>query len=321
MAQPPRPPQGKGITQAPRSPASASTAVKVSPVDPNEQKRRIIEQRAARFSLGALLDALHDLGYHKEQIEFRSHATHTHQASVVSKVEWSDSPQRRVIVTLNLGLLSSQSLLPSYFRAAMDAQREGTLTDFLNFFAHRLLRGSVDAQFPERDESLFSDWNKTIGQVRSLLGIRSLSTVHAVFSQLYPELEVATLRTTLQRPVHTRGIQVGGWAIGDGAVLGAVAHVPVSAICVKLLSDEGMTGNGVPWAKEASERLHRQIFPLLARHGVYLEVSLILRDQRSFMVLRPNQFLGYSPLYSGPATGPQPRSVRTVILWSGAVPT
>ncbi|MBL8632673.1 MAG: type VI secretion system baseplate subunit TssG [Myxococcales bacterium] len=317
MPQPPRPP--KDIVKGPRS-AQAGIAAPV-PESVFDRKRRIISERAVRFSLGALLDALHELGYQSDQIEFRSHATQTHQAAVVSKVEWSETPQRRVIVTLNLGLLSSQSLLPSYFRAALDAQHEGTLTDFLNFFAHRLLRGSVEAQFPERDPSLFADFTQTVGQLRSLLGIRSLSTVHFVFSQLYPELEVSIARTTLQRPVRTRGIQVGTWSIGSGAVLGAVAFVPVSAIAIKLLSDDAVTGNGTPWAKEASERLLKQVFPLLARHGVYLEVSLILRDQRSFMVLRPNQFLGYVPLYSGPSPSMQPRSARTIILWSGEVPT
>lgn len=319
MPQPPSPPHAKGVAKGVRSTQPLATEPSKEAV--LERKRRIISERAVRFSLGALMDALHELGYHSEQIEFRSHATQTHQAAVVSSVAWSDAPQRRVIVTLNLGLLSSQSLLPSYFRAALDAQHEGTLTDFLNFFAHRLLRGSVEAQFPERDPSLFSDFSQTVRQLRSLLGIRSLSTVHAVFSQLYPELEVSIARTTLQRPVRTRGVQVGSWAIGNGAVLGAVAFVPVSAISIKLLSDEAITGNGTPWAKEASERLSKYVFPLLARHGVYLEVSLILRDQRSFMVLRPNQFLGYSPLYSGPSTGPQPRSARTIILWSGEVPT
>ena len=52
-----------------------------------------------------------------------------------------------------------------------------------------------------------------------------------------------------------------------------------------------------------------------------LEVALILRDQQTFMILGPNQFLGYVPLYGGAGAAPHIRSARTIILWSGEVPS
>ena len=280
----------------------------------------VIVARASDFDLGALLDALQSIGYQDDDIEFRSHATQVHQSTVVMAVAFVRSGRPRAIVTLNISLLGPQSLLPSYFQRVMDRQQDGSLASFLNFFAHRLLRSSAQGQFPERDATLFADWGHTLSQLRSCLGVRALSTIHWVFSHLYPELGVSVKRTSMMRAVRSREVRVGAWAIGDGAVLGAVAQVPVAGVAVKLLSDELLTGSGQPWARAASERLHQQIFPLLARHGLHLEVSLILRDQKSYMLLRPNQFLGFVPLHSGDVKKPPLRSARTILLWSDEVP-
>lgn len=315
MAAPLQP--GAGLLRTP--PASSQTPRRPAAVVDPVRLEAAITARARHFALGALIDALHSIGYADEQIEFRSHATSTHQDCVVESVQFSRSP-RRATVVLNLGLLSPQSLLPSYFRAVIDTQSESGLLDFLGFFAHRLLRGSVNSQHPERNEEYFPDWQSTLAQLRSLLGMRSLSTVHSVFALCYPELGVSVERTLMSRPVRTRGVRLGRWALGDGAVLGELAQVPVAGIAVRLFCDEPLTYCGRPWAREAEERLHAQIFPVLAHYGLYLRVSLILRDQRSFFVLRPDEFLGYAPLYGGPQAA-APRSVRTIILWNDEVPS
>ena len=129
----------------------------------------------------------------------------------------------------------------------------------------------------------------------------------------------------LERPVRTRGLVLSQWMIGDGSVLGGLAKAPVSAIGITLYCDEPETGLGDPWAREADRRLREEIFPLLQAHGLFLEVSLVFRDQSTFMVLAPKQFLGYEPLSSGaeqptPPFELPPRNSRTVILFSGEVP-
>lgn len=303
-----------------RLPAPSASASATAPALDRERMEAAIMARARRFSLGALLDALHAIGYSDDDIELRSHATSTHRDSVVDSVRFAHSP-RRATVVLNLGLLAPQSMLPSYFQAQLSSQGEGGLSEFLGFFAHRLLRGSAVSQHPERNPDYFSDWRSTLSQLLSMLGLRSLSAVHWVFALSYPELGVSVQRTTMTRPVRTRGVRLGRWAIGDGAVLGEVAQVPVSGIAVKLLSDEPVTHYGQPWARAADERLHEQVFPVLAHYGLYLHVSLILRDQRNFLVLRPNEFLGYTPLYGGPQAATPGRSVRTIILWNDEVPS
>lgn len=303
------------LPAAPAAPASPAAAV----LD-REPMEAAIVARARRFALGALLDALHAIGYTDDDIELRSHATATHRTSVVDSIRFEGSP-RRATVVLNLGLLAPQSILPSYFQEQLANQGEGGLAEFLGFFAHRLLRSSVRSQHPERNPDYFPDWRSTLLQLRSMLGLRSLSAVHWVFALCYPELGVSVQRTTMTRPVRSRGVRLGRWAIGDGAVLGEVAQVPVAGIAVKLFSDEPMTHYGQPWARAAGERLYAQVFPVLSHYGLHLHVSLILRDQRNFLVLRPNEFLGYTPLYGGPQAPPPGRSVRTIILWNDEVPS
>jgi hypothetical protein len=262
----------------------------------------MIVQEARRFDLAALIDLLHSLGYDEDAIELRSHQTTLQQSAVVDAVRFDIAPIRRVVITVNLGWLAPQSALPNYFRKALQGEYEEDAASFLNFFSHHLLRASSASAFPERDAATLSDWGRSRSQLRSLLGPRSLSTLHWVFSLCFPEMEVSVKRTILQRTLRTRGMVIGEWLIGDGATCGGLAQVPVAAIAVTLLCDEPHSGTAKPWAIEAKDRLTDDVFPALAVAGLFLHVVLVLRDQSSFMVLQPAQYLGYEPLKGPPET-------------------
>lgn len=315
----PRPGAGSAGKGGP--PRATQPAPRVEPESRSERMQRAISQRARRFGLSALLDALHALEYTDEEIQFVSHATTAHQASLIQAVHFATPPQRRVRVVLNLGLLAPQSPLPSYFQQVMERQSEGALTGFLNFFAHHLLSQSVRGQFPERSADLLPNWSQSIRDVRSLVGLRTTYALHWIFDHLFPELGVAVQRLVMARTVNTRGMRLGPWALGDGGTLGGQADVPVSGISIKLFADEPVSGAGEPWPKEAERRLQEQVLPLLAGHGIHMQVALVLRDQQNFLVLRPREYLGYVPLYSGPTAKLPTRSARTIILWNGEVPS
>lgn len=295
----------------------------------SEQQARIADS-ARRYDLAALVAALRGLGYGDEAIELRSNQTTRHQASVVEQVEFHDQPRPRAIITVNLSLLSPQSPLPTYFQRILDQQADSSLAAFLNFFSHRLLRADIIGMFPERNPDLFTDFGRTKRQLLSLLGLRSPSTAHWLFEAVFPELEVAVRRTLLSRPVRTHGMVLGEWAIGDGTVCGGLATAPVSALGVTLFCDEVTDPSGEAWARSADRRLHEQLFPHLGSQGLFMEVALVFRDQSTFMVLAPKQYLGYEPLHPGekPTEGsaegskdPSARTSRTVILFSGEVPS
>lgn len=273
---------------------------------------------APGYDLAALVIALRGLGYPDEAIEFRSNHSAVRQTTVVDSLEFRAPPQRGAVITVNLSLLGPQSPLPAYFQKVLAQQADSSLAAFLNFFSHRLVRSDIAGMFPERDPRLFPDFTRTKRQLLSLLGLRSPSTLHWLFQAVFPELEVAVRRTVLQRPVHTRGMVIGQWSLGDGSVFGGLATAPVSAVGVTLFCDDPLTLEGEPWAHAADHRLRDRLLPRLAAHGLFLEIALVLRDQSTFLILAPQQFLGYEPLYSG-EDPPVGRTSRTIILFSGEV--
>lgn len=292
-------------------------------------QRAAIERRTAaearRFELPALFELLFFLGYRKEEITLESHRTTLQQSAVVESVHFAPPPLRRVTVTVNLGWLGPQTALPVYFQRILEQDQGERAERLLSFFSQTLLRAGLVGSFPDRDSRLFVDFDRTRHQLRSLLGARSLSTVHWVFAQTFPELEVGVQRTILLRPLRTRGMVLGDWALGDGMALGGLAQVPVSAIAVTLHCNEPTDGLRTAWAVEAERRLHRECFPSLRSPGLFLRVLLLIRDQSSFMVLREHQYLGYEALSGAPSELPAPTArtgklVRTTVLWSGEVP-
>lgn len=280
-----------------------------------------ITRAAPRFELAALIDLLHKLDYNEADIEYQSHQTTVHQSTVIAAIQFHRVPRRYVVITVNHSLLAPQTALPTYFWKILEQQQDESLTEFLNFFCHHLIKASGAGTFPERNIALFTHWQRSRSQLRSLLGPRSLSTIHWVFGLVFPEMEVAVKRTVLQRSLRTRGMVLGSWVIGDGAACGGIAQVPVGGVLITLICDEPSSPTGRPWADAAMQRLHDAAFPPLAAHGLFLQVILVLRDQRSFLMLQPNQYLGYEPLAPGFASvAPRSKVARTIVLWSGEVP-
>ncbi len=292
----------------------------ITPTRAEIEKR--IEQQAYKFDLSALHDLLRHLGYEEADIEYRSHDTLVHQCSVVGGVTFHKVPRRRVVVLLNLGWLGPQSALPNYFRMILAEQQDDSFSEFLGLFCHRMFRSGIVASFPERDPAIFRNWPRALQQLRCLLGLRSTYTTHWVFSQVFPELEVAVSRTILEREMRSSGMELGTWELGDGSVGGGISKVPVSAVAIQLFADQLTCGTGEPWSSEAMRRIEEHVLPALAAHGSFLEVKLVLRDQSSFMILQPHQYLGYEPIKGGPRQTSAPaKSARTIVLFQGEVPS
>ena len=67
-----------------------------------------------RFDPKSILILLTYLGYDLDEILFCSHFTYSSQSRLIEQIEFKKNP-KKVIITLNLGLLGGQSLLPDYF--------------------------------------------------------------------------------------------------------------------------------------------------------------------------------------------------------------
>ena len=282
----------------------------------------VVEERIQgsikRFDVPALLDALHAAGYRDDQIEFRSHPTTVHQSHLVHAIEFQPAPDRRAIITVNLGLRSLQTPLPSFFLQAMHgapagAGDDGTLGEFLACFDHLLLRARFAGIYPERDPAVLPEWDRTAHDRLRLLRLASPQTVHWLFRGLYPELEVTVRRQTARQRIATPLLRLGAATLGDGTAVGGWAAVPVGGLEVRLFADESICPTGQPWAAEAQRRFDQHLRPLLAETQLTLSLLLVLRDQSAFARTVPQSHLGFEPLHGAED------ATQQLVLFSGTV--
>lgn len=257
--------------------------------------QRKISRKAKEFDIFPLLILLTMMGYRKDNILFKSHPSFSSQPSLIHDIEFHESPIRRVVISVNLGLLSAQTPLPSYFMKKMD---EGivdadSFVDFVGFMDDQIVGGYILSIYPEINPALYPDWRLAKRNFNRLLNFRSCSTLHWLFELVFPELGVKAEKAILQRSLQTNHIVLGRSMLDGHSVFGKKTRVPVHGIRVTLMADEEYTGSGQPWAREIRVRMEEFIFPFLKSVGIDLEVILVIRSQRSWAKLHPGSYLGY----------------------------
>lgn len=296
-----------------RQPEIQSRAIDLPQSESERRKfQRAMVARASDFSLPALMALLSAMGYGEETVEFRSNLTTLHQPSLIASIEFAESQQ--VVVTLNIGLLASQSPLPNYVFQYMEAQTRTALLDFFGFCAHHLLRQVAKGQ---RWHSANQEQRESARQVLCLLGRKSTSTLHWVVSQAFPELTVHVAPGQKQVAVRSPTIRLGMTTFGDGSSFGGCSSVRLPRISVTLLAQESRCRTGEHWHSEATRRLASWVLPRLLDQELYLSVVLILCDAESWLELgRPRQ-LGVEP-FRVPATW-KLASTRRIPIFAGEV--
>jgi hypothetical protein len=283
-----------------------------SPMESSPSIEARITERIHCFDLPALLDVLKTCGYTGDQIEYRSHRSLLSHGHLVQAISFEHTPRRRVVITVNLGLLSTQSPLPSFFFKAMDQIAHDRLEDFLGYFDHHLLRARLAGYSPERDEALVGD--KAVAEDRlQVLRPKCPSSLHWLCTRIFPEAEVKVRRTTQRKSFPSAGLRLGSTTLGVGSAVGGFATIPQSGMEVSLYLDDPLAGDGTPWAFEARRRLDSQLLPRLEDGTLFLTVALTLRGHFSHAALKNNSHLAYDPLVGGPERD------HTVILFSGNV--
>ena len=277
--------------------------------------KRKISDEIHRFDFISIILLLQMMGYHQDQIFFRSDYSLCSQPSLLADIEFRDVPAAQVIIHVNLGLLSVQSTIPSYFFKKLD---QGVIdseafTDFLAFFDQHLLRKYVLSLYPEINPEVFPDWKLAKSQFAGMLKLRSCSTLHWLFSLIFPELGVRAEKALLSRKLEGDGVVLGKASLDGSCVFSKRAGAPVHGLRVTLTSDEERTNMDVPWPREISERMESMIFPLLRRVGIDLEVFLIIRSRTSWARLHPESYLGYDMLKGGKV------QLRRVPVYSGCL--
>lgn len=225
----------------------------------------------------------------------------------------------RVIVTVNLGLLSCRSPLPSYFDALL--ARFGTrepLMELIHLLDRSLLRDRLHADRPDRMFHASGDasggaWGTAERDLLRLNGLASLSGLDWLFRQVFPDLGVCVRRVPGEHRVLSAAARIGHAALGQCA-FGSVASVNVTDVEVALLCREALSRKGEAWIHEARERLLARVFPALGEARMHLTVALLLFDQTAYAHFADDSYVGYDPLRGGPAVA------RRVVLFHGPIP-
>jgi hypothetical protein len=286
---------------------------------PQDAARLLAEARVAReaheFDLVPLLDLLLHMGYRPEEFVFQSHFTHVSQPGLVHSVEFRGEPIRQVVITVNLGLLDPKGPLPSYFTKLLEHGNidEQAFLRFLHFFDHFVIRNFLKSVYPESDPAIHKDWEGTKRHYLSLLGLRSTSTLHAIFQGIFPELGVFVGRGSIGRDLTVECLRLGSGVLGRTS-LGARSTVPVTAAEVTLYCEEEYTEQGRPWADEIQRRLASTIFPILRDAGLDLMLTLVIWSQRGWAQLKPGSYLGFDRIRGGEARR------RVVVIHRGQIP-
>lgn len=233
-------------------------------------------------------------GFAREEVLFESNPEPVAGGALIEAVTFFGEPARRVVVTLNWGLLGPDALLPSYFlEIAEQARDPDALFDFLRFFDHRLLERALTALHPEEDRGLFADFERAKGFYFRMLGLGSVATLQWLFQHYFPELRARVTRQPFRNATSIHALRTGSSHLDGTAVLGKVYEADAAGLRVELLADEEVNDVGVAWPHVVRDRLSNQLLPLLAPFRMQLLVSLTVLVHASWIRLAPEGYLGY----------------------------
>jgi hypothetical protein len=235
-----------------------------------------------------------------------------------ARLAGEDAP---VTVTVNLGLLSCRSPLPSYFqRLLRDASMHEPLVELLRIIDRNLLRARLTCDRPER---IVAQWPEVTKDLLRIHGLDSLVGLCWLFRHVFPELEVQVERTAEQLRVPYAAARLGSSELGS-ASFGWMTRIDVHDFQVTLTCEESLQRPQVPWLEEVRRRLRAIVFPALEPVCMNLTIVLELRDDDAVAVLHdgdgpaPESYLGQDPL-GRPGGGGLP--ARKVVLYRGLLPS
>ncbi len=256
------------------------------------QKR--IAQKIKSFDICALLKLLLELGYEMEDIYFQSNADSSSRASLCENIFFSEEAPK-VTIVLNIGLLSSNSPLPSFFRRKMDSGSIDPVlfANFIRFFDHTIIKNLLSMSMPDVNALFFDSWRETQYHYLKLLDLSSSSTLWHLFQICFPELQVQVVKFPMLFKEKSSSIMLGTSQLGVNAFLGKKIEQALPSFKVILMGEETLTDQLVPWPLEVKKRLKHLIFSILQRASIHFRLSLIIKNNRDIAKLSSSSYLGY----------------------------
>jgi hypothetical protein len=292
--------------------------------------QRSIRERIREFEISALLDLLASIGYDPAEIVFRGHRSASPQPSLLHDIELAGPPTQaagsagprepstpKVTITVNLGLLSCRSPLPSYLlRLCQELETSDPVIELLQLLDRSLLRTRLTSDQPER---MLASWGDVRRDFLSIHGLDSPLGLHWLFRNVFPELGVRVRRVIDDYRVPFAAARLGFADLGRCA-FGTTSRVTVHDVEVTLVSTEAGY-EGSPWPRVADLRIRRFVLPLLDEVCMNLTVAFVLLDHGTYARLHPTSYVGYDPMWGLPRVPAvaDPAPAR-IVLYRGALP-
>lgn len=256
-----------------------------------------VSHHARFFDPFSLVSGLIHNGYGLDDVVFKSYYSLASQVSLIERVEFNNR-DRKVVITLNLGLLAPNTPLPSYFfkqihKGDIDAQ---VFFDFFGFFDDRVLRQYILALYPELNATLIGEWETFKRHELQTLKLDTTASLHWLMQQVFPELQVRIRKAQLKRGLELEPLILGKSTLGVRSVFGRRTELPTNGVVISLISDEERFSDDMPWAYEVEARLQQQIFPLLRSTGLFIEIWLVIRIKDGWLKLDKESYLGYEEI-------------------------
>lgn len=181
----------------------------------------------------------------------------------------------QVVLTLNFGMRSSTSPLPSYLQEMeADPLIGQPLEALLGAIDAGLLRARLEATDPGESEWLAGDPRALARDLRAVARLSSPSGLWWLFSRVFPELEVTVRRGVLGVTLTAEDARVGFARLGS-ATLGGSTPAPLPGFDAVLRITPADTWTDGDWPREVAARLADRVFPALRGTEILLRVWLV----------------------------------------------
>lgn len=267
-----------------------------------------LRRQARRFQPQILYRLVRRL-WPERTVRLRSKPSHAPEPTAVESIDFGPE---RITLTLNIGLQSSTSPLPSYFR---DLEADPRLGPAVRALLDRIDDGLLRARLEAMDAGA-SDWLVPGGRavekdLRAVARLASPSGLWWLFSRVFPELAVSVRRGVLGATLVADEARVGFAMLGS-AMLGGSFAAPLPGFDVVLRITPVDTWTEEDWAAEAARRLPRLAWPALAGSEAPLRVWLVDPRGGAALALGAGK-VGVEPLVT-------PTRPDVLLLFEGHVP-
>lgn len=250
-----------------------------------------LAKHARRFEPWALYRLVQRL-FPGRPIHLRGRSSAAPQPSAVDSIGFGPAG---VTITLNLGLRSATSALPSYFRELeADPLLGPPLFTLIEHIDAALLRDRLEALDPGSSGWLAPAGRYLGERLRQISRLATPSGLYWLFSRAFPEFQVSVRRGMFTERLAAMAAELGRAALGS-AMLGGTVRSPTWGFDVVLLKTSNDTWTENDWPVEVMRRLENTVWRGLDPTEALLRVWLVDPDGRAALRLGDGR-VGVEPL-------------------------